>query len=104
MLIESTAVLVLRRYRDGEPLRVLNITTPVEELSYQLNPLVFNRKTTILYGDGGLGKSSLALLCGMLVSAGESVACLSAVRGRALFLDYEDSWDVHVRRMQAIVA
>ena len=104
MLIESTAVLVLRRYREGEPLRLLNASTPVEELSYQLSPLVFHRKTTILYGDGGLGKSSLALLCGMLVSTGGSLAGLSAVPGRVLFVDYEDSWDVHVRRMRAIAA
>jgi len=104
LLIESTAVLVLRRYREGEPLRLLNAGTPVEELSYQLRPLVFQRKTTILYGDGGLGKSSLALLCGMLVSTGESLAGLSAVPGRVLFVDYEDSWDVHVRRMRAIAA
>lgn len=102
VLIESTSVLVLRRYREGEPLRLLNVETPVEQLSYQLSPLVFQRKTTILYGDGGLGKSSLALMCGMLVATGESVAGLSAVRGRVLFVDYEDSWDVHVRRMQAI--
>jgi hypothetical protein len=104
VLIESTAVLVLRRYREGEPLRLLNASTPVEELSYQLNPLVFHRKTTILYGDGGLGKSSLALLCGMLIATGEAVAGLSAVRGRVLYLDYEDSHDVHVRRMRAIAA
>ncbi|MBX9658573.1 MAG: helicase RepA family protein [Nitrospiraceae bacterium] len=104
VLIESTAVLVLRRYREGEPLRLLNAGTPVEDLSYQLSPLVFHRKTTILYGDGGLGKSSLALLCGMLVSSGESLAGLSAVPGRVLFVDYEDSWDVHVRRMRAIAA
>ncbi len=104
LLIETTAVLVLRRYREGEPLRLLNASTPVEELSYKLNPLVLHRKTTILYGDGGLGKSSLALMCGMLVSTGESLAGLSAVPGRVLFVDYEDSWDVHVRRMRAIAA
>lgn len=104
LLIETAAVLVLRRYREGEPLLRLNASTPVEELSYQLNPLVFHRKTTILYGDGGLGKSSLAMLCGMLVSTGKSLAGLSAVPGRVLYVDYEDSWDVHVRRMRAIAA
>ncbi len=101
-LIESTAVLVLRRYREGEPLRLLTVDTPVDQLTYQLNPLVFAQKPTILYGDGGLGKSSFALLCGCLVSRGETVAGISAVPGRVLYLDYEDSWDVHVRRMQAI--
>lgn len=103
-LIETTAVLVLRLYREGEPLQLLNAETPVEALSYQLNPLVFHRKSTILFGDGGLGKSTLALLFGMLVATGETVAGLSAVRGRVLYLDYEDDRDVHVRRIQAITA
>lgn len=101
-LIEATAVLVLRRFREGEPPHRLNAETPVETLSYQLNPLVFSRKVSILYGDGGLGKSSLALLMGMLVSTGETVAGLSAVRGRVLYLDYEDTLDVHARRRAAI--
>lgn len=102
MLIETTAVLVLRRYREGEPLHILSVDTPVEQLRHQVNPLVLDKKPTILYGDGGLGKSSLALLVAMLVAAGESAAGLSAIRGRVLYLDYEDSFEVHVRRMKAI--
>ncbi|MBI5673481.1 MAG: AAA family ATPase [Nitrospirae bacterium] len=102
LLIEATAVLVLRRYREGEPPHRLNADTPVEDLSYQVNPLVHPRKVSILYGDGGLGKSSLALFIGMLVATGASVAGLSAVRGRVLFLDYEDTLDVHARRRRAI--
>lgn len=101
-LIDSTSALVLRRYREGEPPYRLNADTPVEDLSYQVNPLVHPRKVTILYGDGGLGKSSVALFIGMLVAAGESAAGLRAVRGRVLFLDYEDTLDVHARRRRAI--
>jgi len=58
----------------------------------------------ILYGDGGLGKSSLGLLCALLILAGEPVAGIRALRGKPLFLDYEDSEAVHVRRIQAIAA
>jgi hypothetical protein len=104
ILVETTAVLVLRRYREGEPLHILNVDTPVEQLSYQLNPLVFAKKPTIIYGDGGVGKSTFALLCAMMVATGETIAGLSAIRGRSLFIDYEDSHDVHVRRMRAISA
>lgn len=103
-LVETTCVLVLRRYREGEPLRLLTIDTPVEPLSYQINPLLFRNKPTILFGDGGLGKSSIALLCAMLVATGETVAGLSALRGRVLYLDYEDDVSVHARRLRAIAA
>jgi hypothetical protein len=40
----------------------------------------------------------------MLVSTGESIAGVSALPGIPLYLDYEDSYDVHVRRMRAIAA
>lgn len=104
LLLQKACAFVLRRHREGEPLLVLSIKTPIEPLTLQVNPLVFRNKPTVLFGDGGLGKSSLALLCAMLISTGEPVAGLSALPGIALYLDYEDSYDVHVRRMQAIVA
>jgi hypothetical protein len=104
LLLQKSCALVLRRHREGEPLRILTIETPIESLTYQVNPFVFSRKPTVLFGDGGLGKSSLALLCAMLVSTGETVAGVSALSGKALYLDYEDSYDVHVRRMRAIAA
>jgi len=102
VLLQRACSLVLKRHREGEPLRILTVNTPVEPLTFQISPLVFRGKATVLYGDGGLGKSSLALLCAMLVSTGETVAGIAALRGVALYLDYEDSYDVHVRRMQAI--
>ncbi|MEO7859897.1 MAG: AAA family ATPase [Nitrospirales bacterium] len=104
IILQRACTMVLRRYREGEPLRILTVDTRVEPLTFQINPLVFREKATVLFGDGGLGKSSLALFCGMLISTGETVAGLSALPGVALYLDYEDSYDVHVRRMQAIAA
>lgn len=102
MLLQKACSLVLKRYRVGDPGVTLDRSTPIEPLTYALNPLVFKNKTTILYGDGGLGKSTLALLVAMLVSLGLSVAGLRAILGKILYLDYEDSSDVHARRLQAI--
>src|SRR6185295_13992128 len=99
-LLQKACALVLKRHREGEPLRILTVDTPIEPLTFQVNPLVFRGKPTVLFGDGGLGKSSLALLCAMLVSTGESIAGVSALPGLPLYLDYEDSYDVHVRRMR----
>lgn len=104
LLLQRACSLVLKRHREGEPLRILTVETPIDPLTFQINPLVFRGKATVLFGDGGLGKSSLALLCAMCVSTGETVAGIAALPGIALYLDYEDSYDVHVRRMQAIAA
>jgi hypothetical protein len=103
LLLQRACSLVLRRHRKGEPPLHLTQETIVAPLSYSVNPLVFRHKTTILYGDGGLGKSTLGLLCGLCVSTGRMVAGLVAITGRALYLDYEDDSDVHTRRLQAIV-
>ena len=103
-LLQKACALILKRHREGEPLRVLTVDTLIEPLTFQVNPLVFRGKPTVLFGDGGLGKSSLALLCAMLASTGDSIAGMSALPGIPLYLDYEDSYDVHVRRMQAIAA
>lgn len=104
LLLQRACSLVLKRHREGEPLRILTKDVAVEPLTYLLRPLVFKDKPSALYGDGGTGKSTLALACAMTVSVGGTLAGISALKGKALYLDYEDSYDVHVRRMKAIAA
>lgn len=104
LLLQKACTLTLRRYRTGTPLVRLDAQTPIEPLTYAINPLTFKKKVTILFGDGGLGKSSLALFLAMLVSTGQQVAGLQALKGKSLFLDYEDDADVHGCRLRAIIA
>jgi hypothetical protein len=103
-LIESTCVLVLRHYRTGEPSVYINSQSQVEPLTYAVNPLVIKKKPNVLFADGGKGKSTMTLLCCMLVNSGKSIAGFSALKGRALYIDFEDDVDVHVRRLHAIQA
>lgn len=103
LILQRACSLVLRRYRMGPPTLLLTNETPVEPLTYVLNPIAFKKKTTIIFGDGGLGKSSLALFLGMCVSADQSLVGFRALKGRVLYLDYEDDADVHARRLQAIL-
>ena len=104
LLLQRACALVVRHYRTGDPLIVLDKDTAVEPLTYQINPLCYPGKITIVYADGGLGKSTLGLLLAMCVSTGEAVAGFRALPGETLYLDYEDSADVHARRLQAIQA
>lgn len=104
LLLQQACSRVLKHYRRGEPSRRLNKETVVLPLRYSVNPFVFQKKPMILFADGGTGKSTLGLFCGMCVSVGASVAGISALKGKVLYLDYEDDADVHARRMQAIQA
>lgn len=103
LLVQKACALVLRHYRTGPPLVTISAHSPVEPVTYSINPLVFSKKTTILYGDGGLGKSSLALLIGMCVSVGHAVAGVQAIQGKTLYVDYEDDERVHAQRLHAIL-
>jgi hypothetical protein len=104
LILQKACSMVLKRYREGEPLRILTVGDPVEPLSYQVNPLVFRKKAAVLFADGGVGKSTVGLLVTMLVARGETVAGISALKGRPLYLDWEDDEEVHKRRMNAIAA
>jgi hypothetical protein len=104
LLLQKACALVMRQKRLGRPSLILSRHSQVQPLTYAVNPLVFKHKPTILYGDGGLGKSTLALFLAMLVSTGQQIAGMSALKGRALFLDWEDDEVVHTRRLQAIIA
>lgn len=104
ILIPRACALVLKRYRQGAPLLRIDKHTRCEPLTFIVNPLVHKRKPTVLFADGGKGKSTLALLAALLVSTGGTIAGLSAVKGRALYLDWEDTEEVHTQRTHALQA
>ena len=104
VLLQKACTVVLTRHREGEPTVLLSRETKVEPLTFLINPFVYRQKPTILYGDGGQGKSTLALFLAMLVSTGQCVAEIRALRGRVLYLDYEDDADIHALRLRALIA
>lgn len=57
---------------------------------------------TILYGDGGQGKSSIALAIAVGVASGIGFAGLPLPQGAVLYLDYELSQDEQARRAYRI--
>jgi hypothetical protein len=102
ILIPRSCSLVLKRYREGAPVLRLDKDARAEPQTYVVNPLVSRRKVTVLYGLGGGGKSTKAIATATIVSTGGSIAGISAVKGRSLYLDWEDSEDVHLRRLHAL--
>ena len=62
---------------------------PVERPVYQVWPLLPSRQPTIIYGQGGIGKSWLALYLCALVDNGLTVSGLNADVGKSLYVDWE---------------
>lgn len=90
-MLEQVCVLTLRQIRAGEPLESLEPTEDDHPAWFVLNPLLYDKNPTILYGPGDSMKSFLALWCGMLLASGCSGAHLSAAPTpwKILFLDWE---------------
>jgi hypothetical protein len=104
VLLPHACARVLLRHRTGEPVIVLSQASAPVPLAFQVNPFVYQRKTTILFGDGGQGKSTFALWLGLLAATGQQAAGVSALKTRALYLDYEDDEDIHIFRLHGLLA
>ncbi len=61
-MIALASYLTLEAYRRGEPLELLSTDQVVERPKYLVWPILPENHPTIIFGDGGVGKSQFALL------------------------------------------
>lgn len=92
-MLEQVSVLSLRHLRAGEPIESLQPTEADHPAWFVLNPLLYDKNPTVLYGPGDSMKSYFALYCALLLASGMSDATLavSPEPWRVLFLDWEMS-------------
>lgn len=92
-MLEQVAVLALRALRQGEPIESLEPTDEDRLSWFILNPLIYEKNPTVIYGPGDSMKSAFALYCGMLLASGISGPNLSVAPTpwKVLFLDWEMS-------------
>ncbi len=97
-VIETVCAWGLRLYREGEPVLQLTRNAQVEPPQLCLDPLLYDRLPTVLYGPGGIAKSYLALFYAMLMYHGGSLAGFIGTAQPTLFLDFESDYGDHVHR------
>ena len=89
-LIEEASINVLRRYRRGAEVLDLSEWTPPKKSpgGYRLTPLLAEGLPNMIFGDGGVGKSMVALWLSTMVTEGmqEPFECNP---GNVLYLDWE---------------
>ncbi|WP_455918835.1 AAA family ATPase [Ensifer canadensis] len=92
---------------DNQSLPVINPAEwqglPVPAREWFIEGLIPHRQVTILAGDGGVGKSLLALQFGAAAALGIETTGLSPQQGRVLYLGAEDEEDEFHRRLADIV-
>jgi hypothetical protein len=67
-IVEQVAVAALAHFRVGEPVTEIWSDGTTEPLQYLLHPLLPLNKPTVFYGDGGVGKSLVTLMLGIIVA------------------------------------
>jgi len=92
-MLEQVAVLALRELRAGEPIVSLEPSEEDRPSWFVLNPLLYEKNPTIIFGPGDSMKSAIVLYCGMLLASGVSGPHLAVAPTpwKVLFLDWEMS-------------
>jgi len=103
-IIEQACVLVLRAYREGEPVVAVRDVPPRQGPRHRLDPLLLEGHPNLIFGAGGMGKSLLAVYFAVLISAGHHANGLSPMPGNVLYLDYETSAEELKERVLGIEA
>lgn len=98
-IVNYVCMMTIKRYRQGDPPRVAGLdTTPIQHPNpYFLYPYLARSGGTILFGAGGVGKSTLAHLIAVVIAT-----AMPNVFGHprtdptgVLVGDYEDDYDAH---------
>lgn len=96
----------VRRWRQGEPIVDLADVEVPDDLPYLLHPMVIEGAASVMFADGGSGKSLVALACGLSIATGmEIIPGFKPQRaGPVIYWDWE--WDdtSHAERLQALCA
>jgi len=103
-IVEEFCIRVLNAYRQGEPVIQMAAHVPSDSLSWRLEPFLEEGQATVFFGQGETGKTWVALLLGVALSAPTPVLGLNSEPGNVLYLDYETRPDDTWRRLDMITS
>lgn len=102
--IEQVCELTQQRWEEGEPLIDLSEAEPSTTSRWAYEPWIETGGPTILFADGGVGKSVFALAIATALTTGTPIlgGTVLGEPGPVLYLDWETSWQVHSERLRAL--
>lgn len=103
-IVEALCFQTLEMHRQGEPLQMIGDAPLSGGTKYRLWPVCPESMPALIFGEGGTGKSFLALMAAILVQTGHRYAGLRPTQGNVLYLDYETSAETQNERVRAICA
>jgi hypothetical protein len=90
IMFKQMSILVLDRYRQGEPVVNLSEMKDQGQKPYLLSPFIYEDSPTIIYGRGGVGKSLFCLYLAVLLQTGNAENRINTNgQKNVLYLDWE---------------
>ena len=103
--VEQACHYSLAQWREGEPFIDLRDVPPGEGTRFLLEPYVEHAGATVLFADGGTGKSLFGLAIAVAIASGAPVLGVrSEAVCRVAYLDWESDAETHADRRRAICA
>ena len=102
-ILEQLCIMAVDRYRSGDPAIDMRSYEPAQLGHWLLEPFVEHGGATILFADGGSGKSMTALAIALSIATGQNV--IGNLRGEprpVLYLDWETDPDTFHARLSAL--
>ncbi len=100
-LIEDLCYQAAQEYRKPVEAVTIGGNDPPDR-SWRLWPFVEQSEASILFGNGGCGKTAFALLQSVSIASGLDLAGLIASQGTVMLIDYESDQDVIERRLRRL--
>jgi hypothetical protein len=107
VIIEQLAINSIRLHREGEPVCAIRPAGICAEEEFLIEPFLYRGKPNLLYGEGGVGKSYLALvmcLVAQLPHLGGKLGLRCDTATPALYLDYESDKQEMTKRLAYLAA
>ena len=106
-IFDSVSIRTLKSYREGNPWVCLaDMAAPSDTVPYLVPPMLEEDAATLIFADGGSGKSYLAAVFSLLVGTDFPIGGLksNAAPANVTYLDWESSEDAFWRRINALTA
>lgn len=102
--LEQVCALTITRWRQGEPSVDLLDVRERPGVPFLLPPFIVEGAATLLFAEGGAGKSMFALACGLAVATGnpDILGTRPSRVGPVLYLDWEWDAESHAERLRAL--
>ena len=100
-LIEMLCYLTAQEFRKPSDVFEIGHEEPPAR-TYRVAPLLAADEPTVFFGEGGSGKTWLALLLSMCIASGQPLAGLQPVAGKVLYIDYETNKETLERRIRML--